>query len=68
MDGAGLPRKLKIKLWGEAFLYGVEWWDVTIKRDQNHSPCKRWINKLPNWTKNENFWRNWRSEKIWKII
>ena len=51
LDGAGLHGEKRDKLWGEAFYMAVQWWNVTVKNDEEESPYVKWHGELPRWTR-----------------
>ena len=49
-DAAGIKGELRGKLWGEAIMMSMEWWNVTVKDEEKGCPHVRWWNDCLNWT------------------
>ena len=48
-DDAGIFGRMRNKLWCEAFVMAVDWWNVSLKQGEDKCSEMKWSNELPKW-------------------
>ena len=51
LDGARLRGEKRRRLWGEAWMLRLDWWNVTVEMGKEACPEEKWNGVMPQWTR-----------------